>query len=169
MAECADESQSSLSIALNAVNRQLATVNIALTTLQAASEQSVTTALMLERFNCEWDVLDARLAWLATTAIDHDRWTRRPVAAAYERLRKLLERGIACGQEAGQGAGDPREFLEQLRRLAKRLLVHWDAKQKSRDELTRGDDLLELRAQTAREALRHVTRRVMIDLHRRRF
>jgi hypothetical protein len=137
----AHDSTPSIVTAFNAVNRQVASVNTALTALQFASERRATTALMLERFNSEWDELDARLEVLAKAAVDHDRWTRRPVGKVYERLRKLLEQGIVCGQEVGLETVDLREFLEQLRRLTKRLLVHWDLKQKSRDERTPGDNL----------------------------
>jgi WD40 repeat protein/serine/threonine protein kinase len=127
--------------ALSAVNRQLAKVNVALTALQAASDRREATTLMLERFNSEWEVLDARLKVLAEVAVDHDRWTRRPVEHACERLRKLLERGIVCGQEMGQEAGNLPELQEQLRRLAKRVLINWDKNHKHRDECARGDDL----------------------------
>jgi tRNA A-37 threonylcarbamoyl transferase component Bud32 len=124
-----------------AVDRQLARVHAALSALWAASERRETTTRMLEQFNREWDVLDVRLQALAKAAVDHDQWTRRPVERAYERLRRLLERGIVCG-EAAQEVGDPRTFLEQLRRLANRLLANWDQNQKSREERTRGDDLI---------------------------
>ena len=137
-----DDTKPSPLMALGAVNRQLAKVNAALRALWAASERRETTTLMLEQFNREWDVLDVRLQSLAKAAVDHDQWTRRPVERAYERLRRLLERGIVCGQDAAQKASDPRAFLEQLRRLANRLLINWDRNQKTRDERTRGDDLI---------------------------
>jgi serine/threonine-protein kinase len=136
-----DDTKSSPLTALNAVNRQLRNVNAALTELQGASEQRETTALMLERINAEWDVLDARLKTLAKTAGDHAQWARRPVEMAYERLHKLLERGVGCGEQVAQEAGDRRVFLEALRRLAKRLLVNWDMNQKRCDVPVRAEDL----------------------------
>src|SRR5882724_10365634 len=139
--ELAHDARPSPLYALNSVNRQLAKVNVALTELRAVSQRSETTALMLERFNAEWEVLDDRLEILAGAAVDHAQWTRRPVEMVYQRLHKLLERGIECRAEAGQEAGDLREFQEQLRRLVRRVLVRCDRTQNSRDEGTHRDDL----------------------------
>jgi serine/threonine-protein kinase len=139
--EIIDDTKSSPSAALHAVHRQLTNMNAALTELQIASERRETTALMLERLNAEWDVLEARLKVLAKTAVDYDQWTRRPVEAAHERLHKLLAGGIGCGMQATQQPSEQRRFLEQLRRLAKRLLINWDMNQKRRDAATRTEDL----------------------------
>jgi len=140
-AEVIDDTKSSPLTALNAVNRQLASVNAALTELQIASERRETTALMLARINTEWDVLEARLKVLAKTAVDYVQWTREPVEKTYERLHKLLEGGIGCGEQAAQQPGDLQEFLEQLRRLAKRLLINWDMNQKRRNARAGAEDL----------------------------
>lgn len=51
--EVIDDTKSSPLTALNAFNRQLASVNAALTELQVASERSETTTLMLARINAE--------------------------------------------------------------------------------------------------------------------
>jgi serine/threonine protein kinase len=135
--EVIDDTKPTPLTALNAVNRQLASVNAVLTELQVASERSETTALLLKRINAEWDVLEARLKVLAKTAVDHAQWTREPVDKTYERLHKLLEGGIGCGEPATQ-LGEQQEFLEQLRRLTKRLLINWD---KRRDASTHVEDL----------------------------
>jgi WD40 repeat protein/serine/threonine protein kinase len=127
--------------ALNALNRQLAKMNAALTELHFASERSEATSLMLARINTEWDLLDERLKVLAEVSLDHEQWTRRPVEMVYGRLHQLLERGIVCSQNAAQEANDLQEFHDQLCRLAQRVLINWDVNQRRRDERTRGDDL----------------------------
>jgi WD40 repeat protein/serine/threonine protein kinase len=139
--QLAHDAQLSPLTALNSVNRQLAKVNAALTELSFASERRETTALMLARLNAEWSVLDERIRILAKASLDHDQWIRQPVVMVYERLHKLLERGIVCRQEAQQESSDLREFLEQLRRLAQRVLVNWDMTQERRDEHAYRDDL----------------------------
>jgi WD40 repeat protein/serine/threonine protein kinase len=113
------------STGFNGVARQLAEVDQALTALEVASERAVT-APMLERLNCEWDALDARIAFFAGMVRGHERWTRQPVDTVYERLHRLFERGLGYEPEAGQEAGGSRELEEQFRRLVNRLLVHRD-------------------------------------------
>ena len=136
-----DDTKSSPWMALKAVNRQLANVNAALTILQIAAEQRTTTTLMLERFNAEWDVLEARLKTLAKTAVDYAQWIREPAEKTYARLHKLLEGGIGCREQAAQAADHRREFREQLRRLSRRPLINGDMNQKRRDARTRAEDL----------------------------
>jgi len=136
-----DDTKSSPWMALKAVNRQLANVNAALTILQIAAEQRTTTTLMLERINAEWGVLEARLGTLAKTAVDYAQWIREPIEKTYARLHKLLERGLGCREQVAQAADHRREFREQLRQLAERLLINWGMNQKRRDARTRAEDL----------------------------
>lgn len=98
--------------------RQLGALNVAMDSLADAARRRDVTVLLLARMSLAWDMLDARLTFLAAASRSGEGVRGAPIlAAAVERFRQLLQGGLAYRRDSGTAG----EILAQTTRLAQRL------------------------------------------------
>jgi hypothetical protein len=121
----ADERDLDVVDAFNCFYLQLAEANARTSELNEASQKREVTVLLLARVNLAWDLVDARLTFLAAnTKNGASRVQQMPaLGVARARLRAVLEQPIAYLRQDGRAG----EMVAQARRLAERLLAYQGA------------------------------------------
>lgn len=98
--------------------RQLAVVNGYLAELRLASQRRDVSLLLLAKLNLSWELLDARLAFLA--AVSRQAARVRSIPALLRAITEL-RRTLACGLAFRRDTGTAGELLAQTGKLAERL------------------------------------------------